>query len=311
MIATAGTCGGEHVIGGANDALLGGILEDGDRVVVPFVSFVVIDAAAGHTGARIDAEHPIVDVDLVGSEVGHGAAGIFFKPTPIAKLVHVGVAVFGELGVREAFADGEAEVGGDGTVPFAGDVRDPAEEAIAGDDFILRVLVARIAAALVAQLEKLLGFAGGNHHGAGAFHGVGHEFLAVNVLAGLVCGDGVFGVLEVGRRDNHGVEILHGGEQLAVVLERLRIVTELLQDVLCVVAVDGPDIANGFEADTGDFQRSIDQNAALFTAADDGHVNLIGSRAVGTAGDVGSGGDKGSELGARAEEIAPGDVVVE
>jgi hypothetical protein len=49
----------------------------------------------------------------------------------------------------------------------------------------------------------------------------------------------------------------------------------------------------------------------LFTAADDGHVNLIGSRAVGTAGDVGSGGDKGSELGARAEEIAPGDVVVE
>ena len=156
-------------------------------------------------------------------------------------------------------------------------------------------------------MEKLLGFAGGDHHGAGTFHGVGHEFLAVNVLADLESGDGVFGVLEVGRRDNHGVDILHGGEQLAVVLERLRIVAELLQDVLCVVAVDGPDIADGFETDAGDFQRSIDENAALFTAADDSHVDLIGSRAVGTAGDVGSGGDKSSELGARAEEIAAGE----
>ena len=94
---------------------------------------------------------------------------------------------------------------------------------------------------------------------------------------------------------------LHGGRALAVVKAN----AYGHGAVPCAQAL--ADIADGFEAHAGDFQRGVDQDAALFAAADDGHVDLVGPRGVGAAGDVGSRGDEGAELGARAQEIAAGE----
>ena len=121
------------------------------------------------------------------------------------------------------------------------------------------------------------------------------------MFAGLEGGDGVFGVYEIGRGDDDRVKIGDLGEHLAVIFVGLRIVAEFFKQTLGIGAVVAPDVDDGFEADAGDFEGGVSEDAALFAAADEGDVELVGfGDDFGAAGDVGRGGDEGPELGARA-----------
>ena len=111
----------------------------------------------------------------------------------------------------------------------------------------------------------------------------------------------MFGVYEIGRGDDDRVEIGDLGEHLAVIFVGLRVVAEFFEETLSVSAVVTPDIDDGFEADAGDFEGGVGEDAALFAAADEGDVELVGlGDDFSAASDVRRGGDEGPELGARA-----------
>jgi len=96
-------------------------------------------------------------------------------------------------------------------------------------------------------------------------------------------------VLEVGRRDDDGVEILHVGEELAVILVGDGLVAELLEEALGAREIVGPDVAHRLEADARDREGGVGEDAALLAATDEGDVDLISFGAgLGGAGDVGA-----------------------
>ena len=101
---------------------------------------------------------------------------------------------------------GPAELEQPAPIPLPVGVRDSAEDLVLFDHFE-GVPVARLAAALVADLKQLAGLAGGEHHSPGIRERAGHLLLAVDVLASLETGDGVLGVHPVGRGDNHRDEV--------------------------------------------------------------------------------------------------------
>jgi hypothetical protein len=106
-------------------------------------------------------------------------------------------------------------------------VGDFAEQAFAGevfggagriaDDFGLHAQVARVAAALVADLAEFSGFLLGFDHLAGGLDGIGHHFFAVDVFTGLEGHGGVRLVEVVRGGDEDGVERRLFGEQFAEV----------------------------------------------------------------------------------------------
>src|SRR5690606_4124344 len=106
--------------------------------------------------AGIGTEHPVIDIDLMGPEIGNRASSIAFEPPPIAKFMHVGVAVFVQLRLRHGLIAGKSQVGRDGTMPLTADVGDAPEQPIFTHDMIAGVQITRIAAALMSDLKQLL-----------------------------------------------------------------------------------------------------------------------------------------------------------
>ena len=185
-------------------------------------------------------------------------------------------AVLLEPRVGDRVALGPAEVGRHRAVPLPVDRHDAAEQLRLAEQVVVRVLVARVAAALVADLQQLAGLAGGEHHRARALERVRHLLLAVHVLAGLQAVDRVLRVPEVGRRDHDRVELLLLVEHLPVVFVAVHVVLELLQrvdDALLVVL--GPDVAHGAEAQPGDAQHRVGQHLALRAGAEQRDVDLL------------------------------------
>ena len=128
----------------------------------------------------------------------------------------------------------------------------------------------------MADLEQLAGLAGRPHHAARALERVRHLLLAVHVLAGFQAVNRVLRMPEVGRGDDHCVELFLLVEHLAVVRVRVRIVLEALEAVDdSPLVVLGPDIADGAEAETGDAQHRVGQHLALRTGAEERDVDLL------------------------------------
>ena len=77
--------------------------------------------------------------------------------------------------------------------------------------------IAWIAAPLLTDLEELASFASRLNHAAGSIDGVRHRGLTVDVQPHFQARDRLLGVTEIGRRDQHRMEILLLFEHLTVV----------------------------------------------------------------------------------------------
>ena len=136
--------------------------------------------------------------------------------------------------------------------------------------------VARVRAALVADLKELARLTLGGHHAARALERVRHLLLAVHVLARLEAVNRVLRVPEVGRRDDDRVELFLLVEHLAVILVAVHLVLEPLEavdDALLVVL--RPHIAHGAEAETGDPEHGVGKHLTLRAGAEEGDVDFL------------------------------------
>ena len=163
--------------------------------------------------------------------------------------MHVLEPVLLQRGRRNRVAIGGSEVWRHRTVPLPVDGHDPSEQLRLAEQLLIAVDVARVRAALVADLQELARLALRQHHAAGALERVRHLLLAVHVLAGLQGVNRVLRVPEVGRGDDHRVELFLLVEHLAVVRVAIRFLLEPLQGVDDPAQVVlGPDVAHGAEA---------------------------------------------------------------
>ena len=141
-------------------------------------------------------------------------------------------------------------------VPAEVDVRDVAE--LAAADVVVGSMVSRTGTALGADLENgtrseagvALGIDGVKKH-VGGVHILGHRLFAVGVLAGVDGVRRVLGVLEVGRGDDHRVDVL--GVLVEVDVARVGIdgVAELLLELGLRVLVETllPEVGDGDEVE--------------------------------------------------------------
>ena len=136
--------------------------------------------------------------------------------------------------------------------------------------------VARVRAALVADLEELAGLALRHHHAAGAVERVRHLLLAVHVLAGFQAVNRVLRVPEVGRGDDDRVELFLLVEHLAVVFVAVGLLLEPLEGVDdAPLVVFSPDVAHRTEAQARDAEHRLHQHLALCASADQRDVDRL------------------------------------
>ena len=180
---------------------------------------------------------------------------------------------------RNDVAIGRPEVGCHGTVPLPVDGHDAAEQLGLGQQLLVAMDVARVRAALVADLEEFAGFALGKHHAAGALERVRHLLFAVHVLAGLQARNRVRRVPEIGRRDDDRVELFLLVEHLAVVFVAVGLLLEPLEGVDdAPLVVIGPDVTHRAEAQARDAKHRLHQHLALSPGAEQGDVDLLQTR---------------------------------
>ena len=210
------------------------------------------------------------------AEIHDRPAAQAFVPAPVAELVHVLEAVLLEPLRRNGIPIGSAEVRRDRAVPLPVDRHDAAEQLRLAEQLVVAVEVARIRAALVADLKELAGLARGRHHVPRPLERVRHLLLAVHVLAGLEAVDRVPLVPEVGRRDEDRVELLLLVEHLAVVLVGVGLVLVPLQAVDdAPLVVLRPDVAHRAEAQPWNSKHRVRQHLALRPRAQERDVDHL------------------------------------
>ena len=102
FVEALGAGGGEHLVVGAGGAACEFVLIEAHHVVREFElgfaigAVVVVDAAGGEEGDGGGFEGPVEHVDLVGAEIGDGAAAVFGIPAPVHEFFHAGKAVLRE-----------------------------------------------------------------------------------------------------------------------------------------------------------------------------------------------------------------------
>ncbi len=162
-------------------------------------------------------------------------------------------------------------------VPLAVDRRHAAEKLGFLDQLVVAMEVPRVAAALVADLEELARLLLGLDHLPGLGQIVGHLLLAVDVQAGFHAGDGMLGVPEVGRRDDHRVDLaLLLVEHLFVIGVGVALLSVAAQQVGHALLVVGfPDVADGLELDVRNLAAGFHQDLSLGPGPEQGDVDVI------------------------------------
>ena len=162
---------------------------------------------------------------------------------------------------------------------------------------LVGLLVALRAAALRADLHDLAGVLDRLAKGARVLHGVGHRLLDVGVAPGAHRLDAMLRVLEVGGRDDDGVDVLAGVEFVVVPTRDRGSISELLQLLAAGLAAQAPDVGDGDQLEVefgGVLLERRDQAApAAVGEADDADADaVVGAEDAGVAagGKAGRGG---------------------
>ena len=150
------------------------------------------------------------------AQIGDRTATILGVEAPVQKLLCVIVAVLSERGTIQVhrlwhFVGRACR---DTAIPLAIQVRHTTQQLAAVEDVVAHVVVAGVAMALMADLQDATRLTLGFHHVARGVDGVSHHLLAVHHLARLQSKAGIGGVQEVGRGDQHAVQVLLLGQHL-------------------------------------------------------------------------------------------------
>lgn len=287
FIEALGASGGEDLIVGAGDALFEFVLIEAHDVVrefefgFPVGAVVVVDTACGVKRDGGGLEGPVEHVDLVGTEVGDGAASVFGIPAPVHELFHAVEAILGKEFLGDALVLGHAKWlrGGDPTVPLAISMGNATQHVGFFDDVIPEVMIAGVGVALVANLKDVAGFLPGFDHVLGAFDGVGHHLFAVHGFARFKSDAGEGGVEEIGRGNEDGFNVfllfehlLDGGVLSDGTLDLMLVF--VLHPARGGAAVELPNVSDGDPLDAGDVFGGDADGVALGTTADEGALEF-------------------------------------
>src|SRR5665213_658087 len=232
------------------------VVEDrGHRVPVLAAVFPEINAAVGDDAARMrEAAEPVDGVDLMHEPLVGNAGGVRPEQAKLEVLasverylgtVHQIALPVGVFFLQQRDDIGAAPAAGLVDVPGHLDHDDVAK--LAGLDVLRRALVAGRAAALRSYLDDLSGLVDGGAEEAGVVHGVGGRLFYVGIAAGVDGLGAVARVLEVGRRDEHGVDILAGVELVVVADGRDGVAADFLNVGGALFAAAVPDVGDGDE----------------------------------------------------------------
>ena len=158
---------------------------------------------------------------------------------------------------------------------MASDVDDLSEDAQAVEQLVKGIEVARVAAALIADLAEFAGFFDGLQHGSGSFECVGHHLLAIDMEPCLKAFDGVLRVPKIRGGDDGCIQSLFGGKQFVDVLVTCRQVPLQRANVASgSFAVVIPDIAHRLKVQAGNIPHRIKEHLALLAVANERDVEL-------------------------------------
>ncbi|MGD0744793.1 MAG: hypothetical protein ABSA45_06525 [Verrucomicrobiota bacterium] len=206
---------------------------------------------------------------------------------------------------------GPAEILGHGAVPLRVGGGEPAADFCVAEQPVQGKEVARVAAALVADLQQLSGLPHRLHHRTGAFDGVAHHLFAIDMESRLEAGVGNGCVPEIRRGHDNGLQILFPRQQVLIIFVGPHLHTERIQVTLAVSARVWPDVHDGDEPDAVDFQKRFQQHAALRAEADERDVDFV-VRGFGLAKGICAGNQHqaGAGGGRRADEFPAGNGLV-
>jgi len=135
--------------------------------------------------------------------------------------------------------------------------------------------IPRIAAPLMADLEKPAGFLRGLHHLSSTLQSVGHLFFAIDVQTGFKAGHSVVRVPEVGGGNYDCIEVFLPVEHLLVIRVVIVLVAISSQSARDPFSIVRPDITYGLEANTGDSSTGLHKNLTLLAGTEQGHVYIV------------------------------------
>ncbi len=137
------------------------------------------------------------------------------------------------------------------------------------------VLIARVAAPLIPDLQKPARLAHGANHGLCPVQRIRHHLLAVHVQSRLKAGDRLLGMYEVGRGHQHRIEPLLAIEHLAVVFVFVHLVLIEFEVVLRRPPAVLPNVANGAEAKPRNSHGRGQEHAPLLACTEQGYFQDV------------------------------------
>src|ERR1035441_10284188 len=130
LVVSAKAVGGESLIERANNAVRRRVIIDRHHLVVPFVRRFaeVIGAAAGRDPFRPGIQEPIVNIDLVRTQIHNRSAAQSTIPAPVEKLLHRTESVFLKDLRLDGVPLGDCRKIALGAIPLAVDGRHPPQQ---------------------------------------------------------------------------------------------------------------------------------------------------------------------------------------
>ena len=287
------------------------------RKGVPVAAAVLpeIDTAVGHHAARPRiAREPVHRVDLVYQPLVRDARRVRPEEAELEVLARV-EGLFRAVqqipvpvGVLLAqLADEPGAPPAPRLVDVPGHLHGDDVAELAGLQVLVGLLVVLRAAPLRADLDHLARVRDGLQEGACILHGVGHGLLDIGIAPGADGFDAMLRMLEVGGRDEHGIDILACVEFVVVPTHDRRTLSELLERGTAGVPPKTPDVGDGdqFEIEIGGvfLKRGKETATTAIGEADDADADaVVGAEDTGvTAGGQRGGG--GGHAG-RVQELS-------
>lgn len=197
-------------------------------------------------------------------------------PHPVLERVHRRVAVSLKHRRLQLPTLGPAPVGARRPVPPSAGRNHTAQKTGHPDQLVLAVHVARVASPLLTDLQQPFGLTRDPHHVGRTFDRVRHRRFAIHMKARLQARGRLLGMGEIGRRYEHGIQVILLPEHVTIVDIATGLMTvsvEQANDALEAQVL--PDIAHRREANSHvapHLQAGAQQHLPLGPRAKQGHV---------------------------------------